>query len=494
MNKKDIQILDNLMFRTESLPDILHLRAAEYGYQFTDNDKELLLDTYSKLDDILKEVAAFINIKFPGCERHVRAWGDIDFDAKIGPFKVITTDREHIRREWKDGLFDLKSLIKVLKNETILLIDDQDIDFAAPSLESISSNHTIDYYQDEKNIPNQELVNSTINYFQSGVGSALFSPIDFLNLLNKQNEFVKLNVQNGELVIQHLINLPLTDRKKHALYGFILKWFGGYPINNLNEDFDKTLKLVQREFLSFDGDTPEKHFCKADQAMRNKFEKYGIAFTTAINHNIDVDEILTAMEVNHAKRIVFHDFGSLFNDIVNKGLLGPFSDKKALLIAQSTYNYEFNVWLQSHKSWEYRNEKQYERFLNPDFFVEFLDYKNHANPVVNHETYTYNSKPTLRQIALICHYTDRVVTRDTGKAIATEYNHTSGDALFNHFTYYRSKANRTGVENTRKKNDNKLELFDSVLTYLNGNDSAQKKIMADISTLKEAINKSAYNL
>lgn len=122
----DIKVLDNLLHSTETLPDILHLRAAEPGYEFTDEDKKLILETYSKLDDILKEVAAFINIKFPSCERHVRAWNEIDFDAKIGPIKIITTDREHIKREWRKGMFDLKSLIKVLRNETILLVEEKE--------------------------------------------------------------------------------------------------------------------------------------------------------------------------------------------------------------------------------------------------------------------------------------------------------------------------------------------------------------------------------
>jgi hypothetical protein len=136
----DIKVLDNLMFRTESLPDILHLRAAEWGYELTEADRVLLMDTYTKLDDILKEVAAFINIKFPGCERHVRAWDDIDFDTKIGPIKIRTNDREHIKREWRTGLFDLKSLIKVLKNESVLLADESPDTSAIQNIEQQVSN------------------------------------------------------------------------------------------------------------------------------------------------------------------------------------------------------------------------------------------------------------------------------------------------------------------------------------------------------------------
>jgi len=505
MTKKDIKILDDLLFRTENLPDILHLRAAEIGYHFTDQDKELLLDIYSKLDDILKAVAAFINIKFPGCERHVKAWNEIDFDTKIGPIKIVTTDREHIKREWRKGMFDLKSLVKTLMNETTLLLDDKDDGYNARSLKDISSNRTIDYYTNEKNIPNQKLVTDTITYFETGDGVGSFQPIDFLNLLDKQHEFVKLNHDKGEVVIEHLKNLYLSDREKHTLYGFILKWFGGYPINNLNEDFDRTLKLIQKEFLGFNGETPEKQFCKADQAMRNKFEKLGIAFTTAINNNIDVNEILAAMDIDEPSEKSFLNFNEIFSDIVNEGLIGDFHNRKTFLITQSTYNYQFNLWLQTHKDWEYRNEEQYIGYLTKDVFIEFLAYRNadsqspssssvSISPTISSPATT--PKLTLRQIALICHYTDRLVTRETAKTIVEEYMLSSGDALFNRYSFYRSKANRTGVENTRKKNENKVELFESVLSYLNlnGSEKAKSQIVADIEALKDAISKSGQIL
>ena len=53
MTQKDLIILDELLKRTEDLPSILHLRAAEVGYVLTEDDKKLLFDTYQKLDDIL---------------------------------------------------------------------------------------------------------------------------------------------------------------------------------------------------------------------------------------------------------------------------------------------------------------------------------------------------------------------------------------------------------------------------------------------------------
>lgn len=123
MTKQDLHIVKTLLERTENLPDILHLRAAPIDYELTDKDKELLLDTYQKLDDILKEVAAFINVNFPGRQDYIQPWNDIDFDTKIGAIKITTTDREQIKSEWKKGIFDLKSLIKSLLNEVELNIN-----------------------------------------------------------------------------------------------------------------------------------------------------------------------------------------------------------------------------------------------------------------------------------------------------------------------------------------------------------------------------------
>jgi len=498
---KDIQILDELKQRTENLPHILHLRAPEVGYQFTNDDKTLILETYSKLDDILKEVAAFINIKFPGCERHVKAWNDIDFDTKIGDIKIRTNDREHIKREWKKGMFDLINLIKVLRNEAVLLVDDEG-SFTVNHLKDISSEYTLEHYTNKEVIPNQNLVKQTITFYETGQGKGILTALEILNLVNKQQNFVMMNYNNSEAVIKHLKSLPLTDRTKHSLLGFLLKWFGGYPVNNLNEELNTTLKLIQTEFLSFKDNTPEKQYCKADQIMRNKFEKFGIAFTTAINHGIDVNELLAAMEIEEPRAIILQNFSDLFMAAIKEGLIENFADKKEFLITQTAYNYQFNVWLQEYKNWEYRNEEQYQNLLTTDIFKDFLNYKKTTTIIsidkpIN-ETSTNNQtitpKLSIRQVALICHYTDCTVTRQTATAIIEQYGHTSGDSLFNDYTYYRSKANRLGAESTKKKNANKLRLFEYVHEYLYSNEAANNKITDDLIILRETIEKANLTL
>jgi len=127
MNEKDLQIINSFLERTENLPEILHLRAAPLSYELTKADKKLLTVTYQELDDILKEVATFINVRFPGRQDYIQSWNEIDFDTKIGGIKIKTTDREHIKSEWKKGVLDLKKLINSLLSEVevILLVDSE---------------------------------------------------------------------------------------------------------------------------------------------------------------------------------------------------------------------------------------------------------------------------------------------------------------------------------------------------------------------------------
>ena len=170
MTQKDLNRIESLLTRTNKLPDILHLRASEIGYKLTENDKELLFKTYKDLDDILKEVATFINVKFPGRKDYVYAWNEIDFDTKIGGLKIHTTDREHTKREWKKGMFDLVSLLETLKHEIELRIEDNNTETNEPKSLTNNFNGNIVYAegnlsgnvnQSSNNFSNNPLTNNT---------------------------------------------------------------------------------------------------------------------------------------------------------------------------------------------------------------------------------------------------------------------------------------------------------------------------------------------
>lgn len=249
-------------------------------------------------------------------------------------------------------------------------------------IKELSANYEMEYYTDKKNIPNQNLVKETIEYFQKGEGSRAFKPLEFLNLLENQWQFIISNWTNSDNVIDHLKNLPLNEVEKHILFGLTLKWMGGYPIIEGNESDPRvgdTKKAIEKEFLNYVGETPEKEFCKADNEDRRYFDKLGIAFTTAINNNIDVKEILDAMPRTNLDKKVYYSFDEMFDDAERNGAVGNFETRQLFFIARSRYNFEFNAWLQETKGFEYGNKRQYENFLTKDIFIEFLKYQNNSD-------------------------------------------------------------------------------------------------------------------
>ena len=178
------------------------------------------------------------------------------------------------------------------------------------NLKGISANNTLDFYTNEKHFPNQELVRiRTIEYFENGEGSRAFRPHEFLDLLWHQFAFINANIDKGDKVLDTLTNLPLTELEKHILFGFIIKWIGGYPLEAPSGNGNSRLhyqfrKLLLQKFLAYDGHTPEKNFCRIDFEQRKELLKLGIACTIAINTGTDVSAILDAMPRKQRKRFI----------------------------------------------------------------------------------------------------------------------------------------------------------------------------------------------
>lgn len=240
------------------------------------------------------------------------------------------------------------------------------------------ASYDLSYFLDKNNIPNQELVGETLTYFRTGAGKRAFEPLPFLNLLNKQYHFVHRHLGEGSKVVRALKALPFTELEKHILLGLLIKWFGGYPVHALDEAELETLKGLQQEFLSFEGETPEKEFCKADRAQRTHFMKLGLAFTAGLNHHLDVAAILKAMDAQGGAPLPpkrYQSFDDLFRASVVHKALGPFKDQQSYLLARSSTNFQFNIWLQELKGWEYGNEDHYQTFLTKETFQDFLRFQ-----------------------------------------------------------------------------------------------------------------------
>ena len=211
MTKKDLNRIDSLLNRTNNLPDILHLRASEIGYILTDEDKELLKKTYIELDDILKEVATFINVKFPKRPDYIHAWNKIDFDTKIGGIKIHTTDREHTKREWKNGMFDLVSLLKTLKHEIELRIEDNNTETNEPK--SLTNNFNGNIVYAEGNLSGS--VNQSLNNFSNNptTNNTIANPNNDLKANSIMLKFWKL-ISENKLISSLLLAIILWAIKE----------------------------------------------------------------------------------------------------------------------------------------------------------------------------------------------------------------------------------------------------------------------------------------
>lgn len=250
----------------------------------------------------------------------------------------------------------------------------------AKKYKSISANNDLAYYTSKKNIPNQDLVKETVEYFTTGEGARAFKPLEFLNLLEYQYQFIVSNIADTDRLISNLETLPLNNLERHILYGLLIKWFGGYPISEasgfgnseLHYQFNK--KLLEL-FLSYEGETPEKEFCKADNELRKEFRKLGKVFTTAINNNnIDAVQLYNSMSEPRYEVKTYSTFDEMFRDAANKGAFGEIENNQVFEIKKCRYDFEFTEWLYENKELEYGNSEQYQTFLNKETFLEYLKY------------------------------------------------------------------------------------------------------------------------
>jgi hypothetical protein len=247
-------------------------------------------------------------------------------------------------------------------------------------LKDISENNSLDWYTNKENIKNQTLVSGTIDYFENGERKNLFHPLDFLNLLWKQFYFVLGNHRDTELVIKSLKELPLDDERKHVLLGFIIYWYGGYPVHNLNDELNKTLKEIEKMFLSYNQDTPEKEFCRRSiEDSERELEEQSAAI-------IIQDYVNKLIGKKDEKRLGKKDEKRLWNRYVNKGNQKKYSSFSELyeardsgIINDNDFENEteahilFNRWLHSkgHDVWDERAD-EYEQCLTMNMFSDFV--------------------------------------------------------------------------------------------------------------------------
>jgi len=124
MNSNDIILIDKLIERIENLPKVVDLRVKAKWGALTDEEAKFVFETYKDLDDILNDLLVFIKVKFDGRNDLIHAWNKIDFEPEIAGMRVKTNSPEMVAKAWNGGIYDLKSLMKNLRREIVLIIDE----------------------------------------------------------------------------------------------------------------------------------------------------------------------------------------------------------------------------------------------------------------------------------------------------------------------------------------------------------------------------------
>lgn len=112
----------------------------------------------------------------------------------------------------------------------------------------------------------------------------------------------------------------------------------------------------------------------------------------------------------------------------------------------------------------------------------FLDYfKDMQLSYLSTKQVSQSLQLTLKQIALKYVYENQYITDDNKNKIAEEFGHTSGHKLKQYYDFYYKRTNRIYKEETRKKLENKIELFEKVKDLLNVD---KQQIEDEISVIK----------
>ncbi len=91
--------------------------------------------------------------------------------------------------------------------------------------------------------------------------------------------------------------------------------------------------------------------------------------------------------------------------------------------------------------------------------------------------------PTIKEIALYYVYKGELITKENCKEKVKKYGHNSGDALYNHYTFFSNTNNRKSKPHpyTKKKLENKITLLENVCKMLDTH--LKKKVLDEIKIL-----------
>jgi len=240
--------------------------------------------------------------------------------------------------------------------------------------QQFSTNNSLEYFTNPDNIPNQKLVEATISWFTTGPGARVFEPSTLLNLLWGQQHYINTHYNNPKNVDAHLTTLPLSPLERHVLYGLIIKWYGGYPVNNMDVKMQAVLKGIEIAFLSFEENTPEKEFCKADMQTARQLRNLETLFNTHYRTGTPLGELEKQIFGNQDTTAPprFKRFFDLYQYSLDSGLLPRDISLREQGLQSAGLETRFQDWLIENRGWHYADVQGLLIHLTMENFTEFL--------------------------------------------------------------------------------------------------------------------------
>lgn len=188
------------------------------------------------------------------------------------------------------------------------------------------------WYFNASNIMNQQLVWDTKDYLETQ-RPGVFDDLYFFNLLYKQVKEIPSYLDKPVDFVEKLNKLPLTELQRYIMFGIILKWHGGHPINNLDTQYNTILKFIERQFLrAYSGeDMPEKQFCATSPVTKELLRNAEALTKAAVIKSYYFPESKYIDKVNI-------DFEELPDWVIQKGIIWKFEKQH-----KQSEN-EYNKW------------------------------------------------------------------------------------------------------------------------------------------------------
>lgn len=96
------------------------------------------------------------------------------------------------------------------------------------------------------------------------------------------------------------------------------------------------------------------------------------------------------------------------------------------------------------------------------------------------------TKLSIREVALLLFYIGEVVTEQNANGIIKLYGYNSGRSLYNDYTHYSKKDNRTAIGTSQNKMKNLAKNIERIIPLITDND-AKNRAVNDLKSLKHSI-------